>query len=233
MVRMRVAIAGGTGFLGRAARLRLRSAGHEVTTLTRRAGWPFGRPRGRVVAVPARSGPGSASSRAWTRSSISPGEPLARPRLDRGAQARLRDSRLDATRSLVAAMKRREAAPAALVSGSAVGYYGPRGSNRSPKSEPAGTISGQARARLGERPRWRQERLGARVVLLRTGLVLERDGGALQPMLLPFRLEWVGRSARAINIGRGFTGDDWVGRRGVAGVQSRRRRRRQCHRANA
>jgi uncharacterized protein (TIGR01777 family) len=137
MVRMRVAIAGGTGFLGRPLVLRLRSAGHEVTTLTRRAD---GRSGGREVEWSPSGAVGAWVSELEGLDAVVnlAGEPLADQRWTEARKRRLRDSRLDATRSLVAAMKRARRPPAALISGSAVGYYGPRGIEPIAEAEPSG-----------------------------------------------------------------------------------------------
>ena len=103
-------------------------------------------------------------------------------------KAALTESRLLSTRSLVAAINLAKARPPVLVSGSAVGYYGPHG------EEVVTEADGAADDFLGrlslewERAAQAAESGGTRVVLVRTGLVLERDGGALKAMLLPFQL---------------------------------------------
>ena len=102
-------------------------------------------------------------------------------------KAALRDSRLKPTRSLAAAIAAAATPPKVLISGSAVGYYG--ASDGTPKTEasPPGDdflahicIDWEAEAR-------RAATTSTRVVLLRTGVVLERTGGALPEMMRPFR----------------------------------------------
>jgi uncharacterized protein (TIGR01777 family) len=96
------------------------------------------------------------------------------------------NSRVRTTRTLVAAMKSVRRIPPVLLSGSAVGIYGPHGDEPLTEESPAGSgfLGG-----LGDA--WEKEALAAmphaRVVLLRSGVVLDRDNGALPKMALPFR----------------------------------------------
>jgi uncharacterized protein (TIGR01777 family) len=114
------------------------------------------------------------------------GEPLDRGRWSPQRKALLRDSRILATRSLAAAIRAAAVPPGVFVSGSAVGYYGSRGDETLTEASPAG---GDFLAHLCED--WEAEARAAesvtRVVLLRTGIVLERSGGPLPKMILPFR----------------------------------------------
>jgi uncharacterized protein (TIGR01777 family) len=97
------------------------------------------------------------------------------------------NSRVHLTRSLVAAMKSGRRIPSVLMNASGIGIYGPHGDE--PVTEQSGAGSGFL-AELGTA--WEKEALAAspeaRVVLLRNGLVLARDGGALPQLALPFRL---------------------------------------------
>jgi uncharacterized protein (TIGR01777 family) len=187
MVAMRLVVTGGTGFLGRPLTMRLRASGHDVTTLTRRAN---GRSGGREVEWhPSAALGGWVSELEGADAVINlAGEPLAQGRWTAARKQRLRDSRLNATRSIVGALERSRRRPAALISASAVGYYGPRGAEPVTESDLAGTDFLGRLAQDWESAALEAQSLGLRVVLLRTGLVLERDGGALRPLLLPFRL---------------------------------------------
>src|SRR5205823_3152140 len=98
------------------------------------------------------------------------------------------DSRLRATRTLVQAIRRASRAPLSLVSGSAVGYYGPLGDEVVTEDHHAGS---DFLAKVCEQ--WEAEAAKGtagvtRVACIRTGLVLEQDGGALPRMLTPFKL---------------------------------------------
>jgi uncharacterized protein (TIGR01777 family) len=115
------------------------------------------------------------------------GESLASKRWSPETKKRLSESRILATRSLAAAIRGAAAPPAVLVSGSAVGYYGPSDGRPLTESDPPGRgflaelcVDWEKEARQAERP-------GTRVVLLRTGIVLERSGGALPEMMRPFK----------------------------------------------
>jgi uncharacterized protein (TIGR01777 family) len=103
-------------------------------------------------------------------------------------KAELRDSRIHATKSLAAAILAVRKPPPVFVSGSAVGYYGPRADEPVTESSSAGNDFLSHLAEDWEREARRAEAAGTRVALLRTGIVLERSGGALAKMLLPFRL---------------------------------------------
>jgi uncharacterized protein len=115
------------------------------------------------------------------------GESVANGRWTQARKQRIRDSRVTGTRNLVAGLERLATRPAVLVSGSAVGYYGPRGDETLTESTPPGhdflaeVCVAWEEAALAVRP------LGMRVALSRTGVALG-DGGALAKMLLPFKL---------------------------------------------
>ncbi len=117
------------------------------------------------------------------------GESIAGKRWTAAQKQRILESRVQATRSLVAAIARATAPPPVFVSGSAVGYYGPRG-DRSVTEEYAGRprFSRDGLRTVGSRSRPAAS-ARTRVVCVRTGLVLARDGGALPQMLPPF---WFG-----------------------------------------
>jgi uncharacterized protein (TIGR01777 family) len=180
---MNVVIAGGTGFLGAALAARLRAGGDRVQILSRSP-----RTTGEIAWTP------DGSAGPWARALDGAdavvnlaGEPIAGGRWTAGRKTRIRDSRVRATRSLVDAIQRAASRPPVLVSASGVGYYGPRGDETITERTPAG---GDFLASVCRE--WETEALRAapqtRVVLLRTGIVLSRAGGALPPMALPFRL---------------------------------------------
>ena len=188
---MHIVVTGGTGFVGRALCKSLFQEGHRVTILTRNAReashllgaivtaveWN-GRERGvwedcleDVDAVVNLAGASIAEAR-WTDK---------RKRL-------LIDSRVLTTRLLVEAMSRRSLPPQTLISASGIGYYGASDDRVLDEDAAPGRgfladlcLAWEAEAR-------RAAEFGTRVVSLRTGMVLEKDGGALPKMLLPFRI---------------------------------------------
>jgi uncharacterized protein (TIGR01777 family) len=210
MLVMRVIVTGGTGFLGRPLVVRLRAAGHEVTTLTRRTS---GQSAGReVVWHPDGAAGAWVGELEGTDAVINlAGEPLADRRWTAARKHLLRDSRLNATRSIVHAIGRARRRPPLLISASGVGYYGPRGSELVTESEPPGADFIATLARDWEAAATEAQRLDVRVVLLRTGMVLERGGGALPRLLTPFRLGVGGPLGSGSQFWPWIHRDDWIG----------------------
>jgi uncharacterized protein len=104
------------------------------------------------------------------------------------AKERILESRETATRNLVTAMLAAPQTPPVLVSQSAIGYYGDRGDRIVDESTPAGS-SFDARVCIAwEAAAAEAEAGGVRLVLMRTGLVLTRDAGLLDELMLPFKL---------------------------------------------
>jgi uncharacterized protein (TIGR01777 family) len=193
---MRVVIAGGGGFLGNPLAWAWAEEGHDVRVLTRglvpgqaqhesgtgkpgitRVGWD---PDGRAGQL-AREFEGASAVINLA------GTPIAGARWTPARKQSLRDSRVLATQSLVAALGGAAAPPPTFISASGVGYYGERGSELLTEESAPGDdflahlcVEWEAEARRAERP-------GVRVVLLRTGIVLEKGGGALPQMMRPFR----------------------------------------------
>ena len=186
---MHVFITGATGFIGRALALRLQRDGHTITAWVRderRAGAVLGAD---VELL------GVSASEAELRDALAvsdgvvnlAGEPLI-GRWTRERVEAITESRVDSTARLVHAMRHAEHHPRVLVSASAVGYYGDRGDEvLTERSSPADDFLARL-CRDWERAALDAEGAGARVVLLRTGIVLGREGGALARLLLPFRL---------------------------------------------
>jgi uncharacterized protein (TIGR01777 family) len=184
---MKIVLAGATGFLGRPLTRALAAEGHELVGLTRR---PRANADVREVAwrPDGTAGPWAGEIDGADVVVNLAGESIADGRWTAERKRTLRDSRLRATGSLVAAIERAGRRPRLLLSSSAVGYYGPRGDERIDETTPAG---GDFLAQLSvewENAAQAAAAHGARVVRLRTGLVLENDGGALAAMLTPFKL---------------------------------------------
>lgn len=199
---MKIVIAGGTGFIGQALTRALLDGGHEVAVFTR-TGASRLPPGVKAVRWPADNWPEDGSAGAGGLSSQAPwmeslmgaeavvnlaGESIAAKRWTPEQKQRIRDSRVKSTRTLADALERLSHPPRILVSGSAVGYYGPGGDEELDETAPPGNDFLSRVCREWECEAKRAEALGGRVVLLRTGLVLGPNGGALPKMLLPFRL---------------------------------------------
>jgi uncharacterized protein (TIGR01777 family) len=140
------------------------------------------------------------------------GESIGGGRWTATRKRRIVASRVNATRALSESIRLGEKRPFLFINSSAVGYYGPVESGDVTEDHPPGS-GFLADVCL----RWEQEalavgELGPRVVILRTGVVIGEKGGALEKMLLPFRLYAGGP------IGSGRQWFPWVHRDDVAGV---------------
>jgi uncharacterized protein (TIGR01777 family) len=180
---MHVLITGGSGFIGRALARELLADGHRVTVLTRNAT----RTRARL---PEAAGVVETLAEASAVDAVVnlAGENLAEGRWTPTRKQALRDSRLDTTRTLLAWMEAQPRRPGVLVSGSAVGWYGPRGDETLGEDAAPGEDFAAQLCCDWEAEAVKAEALGVRVCRIRTGLVLDPEGGALAKMLLPFRL---------------------------------------------
>lgn len=190
---MHVLITGGTGFIGRLLVARLLGNGHEVYVLTRsRAKAARLLPRTAVAVESLDEVTEDIQIDAVVNLA---GESLGEGRWTRRRKQAFFDSRVGLTRELIAWMRARAQRPAVLVSGSAVGYYGAQGEvpldeNSLPVDEFQHRL-----CRDWEEAAYAAVPLGVRVCCIRIGVVLGAGGGALQPMLTPFRLglgAWLG-----------------------------------------
>ena len=208
---MKIVIAGGTGFLGRPLAGSLAADGHDVVVLTR------GHDTARAVHL--RSVPwapdgavgawGSEVDGAGAVINLA-GESIAAKRWTAAQKQRIADSRMRATRSLATAIRAARTPPPVLLSGSAVGYYGPLSAQPATEETAPGT---DFLARVCVQ--WEDEAMAAagdrtRVVRIRTGLVLERDGGALPQMLPPFRFGAGGPVGSGRQYWPWIHRDDWI-----------------------
>jgi uncharacterized protein (TIGR01777 family) len=186
---MKIVVTGGTGFIGRALCVSLCQEGHNVMLLTRRI--EAQGPCDSTVTVIEWNG---REGGVWERCLDGAdavinlaGAPIADGRWTDARKQLLIESRVLSTRLLVEALSRCSSRPRILISASGIGYYG--------ASDDRVLDEGAARGQgfladlclAWEAEALRAAELGVRVVMLRTGMVLEQDGGALPKMLLPFR----------------------------------------------
>ena len=187
---MKIVIAGGTGFLGGPLTSSLVADGHNVVVLSRseQARVP---PGARVVAwdLQRTLAPWATEIDGADAVVNLAGEPIAEHRWTAAQKHRIEDSRVLATRRLVTAIAEAAAPPSVLVSGSGVGFYGPCGDEVVTEDTGAGHDFLAGVCRRGEAQAVAASSARTRVVCIRTGLVLGRDGGALPKMLPPF---WFG-----------------------------------------
>lgn len=180
---MRIVIAGASGLIGTHLSASLRSAGHDVVALVRRA--PASASEIRWDPTAGRLDPQalSGSDAVVNLSGAGIGDrPWTRRRVDE-----LFTSRLDATRTLTGAMKKLDNPPRTFVSQSASGYYGDSGAAVLLESAPPGT-GVLPRLCLDWEAAAHEAPAGVRVLTPRTGIVLSRSGGALGKLLPLLRL---------------------------------------------
>lgn len=188
---MRIAIAGGHGFLGSALGAQLRASGHEVTLLSRTTG------------VDAWRTPISASDAVVNLA----GESID-GRWTAARKTAILESRLHVTRAIVDAVMAAQR-PIDLINASAVGYYGAHGDEVITEHDPAGDDF-LARVCVAWEAEAARAAATSRVVLLRTGLVLDRRGGALSHLALPFVLFAGGPAGSGNQWWSWIHVDDWV-----------------------
>ena len=202
---MRIIVAGGSGFLGGALVRAWRHDGHEVKVLTRHPA--------SADDVPWAPGSGNAWITVLERVDAVvnlAGEGIADERWTAARQTAILRSRVTATRAIAEAIRDCAQPPRIFISASAIGFYGTTGADElltedsAPGADFLATVC-QA---------WERETNAAagvaRIVFLRTGVVLARDGGALPKMALPFRFFVGGR----LGSGRQYISwihlQDWV-----------------------
>jgi len=213
---MRIVIAGGRGFLGRPLARQLSADGHHVVILTR----GLARTKrdstlsdfSRVVVWSPDGSTGSWAADVDGSDAVVnlTGASIAGKRWSDAYKRLILDSRIQATRSLVSAILRATAPPGVMVSGSAVGYYGPRGDEILTEQANAGSDFLAGVCAKWEAEAEKAASVRTRVVRLRTGLVLEKDGGALPPMLPPFRFGVGGPIGTGRQYWPWIHRDDWV-----------------------
>ncbi len=174
---MKIAVTGSTGLVGSALIPLLESAGHEVVRLRRPAQWD---PEKGAADPSAFGGVDAVVHLA--------GENIAGGRWTAARKERILNSRVKGTKLIAETLGNLPKPPQVLVSASAIGYYGDRGSELLREQSPPGTGFLPDVCRQWEAATDAATRKGIRVVHLRTGIVLSGKGGALGKMLLPFKL---------------------------------------------
>jgi uncharacterized protein (TIGR01777 family) len=184
-----VTVTGASGMIGRRLVAELLGAGWEVTVLSRepeRAQLSLGDVEVHAWNPVQEPAPAHALAGRDAVAHLA-GAPVAQRWTPAGRSA-IRDSRVAGTENLIAGLRGAEPRPGVLVSASASGYYGPHGSEPIDEEAPAGSDFLAEICVAWEREAERAGELDMRVVRVRTGVVLDRAGGALAKMLMPFQL---------------------------------------------
>jgi uncharacterized protein len=203
---MRILVSGGTGFIGEALCPQLAQDGHDVVVWSRQTDPEVAQGVRAIQHLDELTGPSPDAIINLAGASIADGRwTEARKRL-------LVDSRVDTTRKLVEWMRGMESPPKALISASAVGYYGEQGDRIITEDTPPTAGFTHDLCEQWENEALKAEALGVRVCLVRTGVVLDRDGGALAKMLLPFKMGAGGR------LGSGKHYFPWIHRADIVAI---------------
>jgi uncharacterized protein len=184
---MNVTITGATGRLGSLLVEQLKQRGDRVTVLSRNPARATAKLGVQAVLWDPSAGPAPADVLAGRDAVVHlAGEDIAQ-RWNDDSLHRIRSSREQGTRNLVEGIGAADPRPKALISASGVNYYGHR-PDPIDEDAPPGDDGLAEICVVWEREAERATELGLRVVRVRTGVVLDRHGGALEKMLLPFRL---------------------------------------------
>jgi len=177
---MKVVIGGANGLIGSELARVLRARGDAVIPLVRKPRDPG------EVRWDGRSVPAGALQGADAAVNLS-GASIAARRWSEAYKKEIVDSRVETTRAFVEGMRAARPRPRVFVNASAVGAYGGRGDEELTEESARGADFLAGVCKESEAEALRAEELGVRTVLLRTGVVLARQGGALKQMLPPFK----------------------------------------------
>ena len=185
---MNILIAGGTGFIGSALCSRLLEEQHNIVVISRHP---------ELVKSPIRaiSDIQQLSNADCFDAVINlTGEPIADKRWSAKQKKLILDSRINSTEQLISYFRKSEHKPKLLINGSAIGFYGVAKTDDLIDEDKLGDDSFSSQlCQQWESTALEAEALGIRTCLLRTGVVLGKNGGALSKMVLPFKLGLGGR----------------------------------------
>jgi hypothetical protein len=211
---MKIVIAGGSGFIGKILVRRLLDQNHQVVVLSRQIDAFKNTPSAnlKVDWWDAKTLGGWTSHLNGADAVVNlTGAGIADKRWTAGRKNVLRTSRFDSTRILVSAISRCDQQPKVLLNASAVGYYGAVAAGNVTEDSPRGKGFLSDLCGAWEAEAKKAESAQTRVVLLRIGIVLEKEGGALQKFIPPFQFFMGGP------LGTGNQYFPWVHREDVVG----------------
>lgn len=191
---MKILLTGGTGLIGQMFIKAVLEKEHELIVLSRkkrqsshRLTYAVWNPEDETSIVSEADGVDAVVNLA--------GEPIAAKRWSKAQKEKMLTSRVNATQILARSIQKASKKPSVFINASAIGFYGPRGNELLDEAAPAGSGFLTDLCKAWEAHAIRVADFGVRVVRLRIGIVLAREGGALQKMLPPFQLGiggWLG-----------------------------------------
>ncbi|MGD8228226.1 MAG: TIGR01777 family oxidoreductase [Desulfobacteraceae bacterium] len=212
---MKIFMTGGTGFVGTALTRKLTQQNHQITILTRALAKDSSLPKGvtYLEGDPAEKG-GWQENVAEHEVVINLAGASIFRRWSETAKEIIRDSRIHTTQNLVDALAPRKGKETLLLSTSAIGYYGFQGEEDLGEESGPGDGFLASLAQEWESEARKAEAFGAKVALLRFGIVLGKDGGALRQMVPLFNM-YLGSP-----LGHGEQWFSWIHEEDVAGIYS-------------
>lgn len=196
---MRIAITGSSGLIGSALAKQLQRHNHDVVRVVRRAPRP-----GEARWNPTEGTIESATLEGLDAAVHLAGAGIGDHRWTPQYKREILDSRTQGTTLLARSLAQLDKPPRVLLSGSAIGFYGPRGAELVDESSPAGTDFLADACVQWESAAIQAREAGIRTVFLRSGIVLSPDGGALRKQLPLFKLGLGGR------FGSGQAWQSWI-----------------------
>ncbi|MDR3635266.1 MAG: TIGR01777 family oxidoreductase [Isosphaeraceae bacterium] len=212
---MRVFVTGGTGLIGRHLIQKLQDRGDQPVVLSRRAD-EVRRDRAMrgfqvIQGDPMTAGPWQSAVDGCDAVVHLAGQNIFAKRWNTEIKRQIRDSRVYGTEHVVSAIAQARSRPKVLVSSSAIGYYGPRGDEELTEESAPGSDFMAVVCREWEESAHVAEQFGLRVARIRTGVVLDRNEGALAIMTPIFK--WLPGGAAPIGSGGGLKpalGQQWM-----------------------
>jgi uncharacterized protein (TIGR01777 family) len=186
---MRIIITGGSGLIGRALTESLAKDGHEVIVLSRNPAAVKNLPKGaRAEKWDGKSAQGWGQLADGADAIVNLAGATISERWSDARKKEIRDSRVNAGKAVVDAVKTASKKPGVVVQSSAVGYYGPHGAEEITEESSAGNDFLASICTDWEASTAELDTLGIRRPIIRTGVILDQKGGALPKMLTPIKM---------------------------------------------